>query len=360
MYKDKRNSKLKFIEEILKLQRQIKNAPTFDEIKKMDEVKFEKTLKFLWDNLTKKEKNKVLNSLPKNVLKDILEELAKKDEKEKKGIPLTKTFTNYVKENEEVLENIVLMIDDKKLEELDKTFFKDNDEEVVLEALIQKLSKKIEAKPENIKKVLTKTIINNQKKKKTLIKSSDDQDERRKELLKLEEELKLLWTDLVVLKRYLEMLDKDEKELFKSIASSYKTKDIKKVDIPLEDNNPSLNKVNMVLIHTLEKFKKKELELNDLKQDLKIEDGIHHNAYLEKEKALDDEIKINKIKTILVNQAISFNNGQEIENEVIKDIILKAEETNLDSIDFEIDKDIIIEDEQLEKQLEKHVKILSK
>ena len=365
MYKDKRYSKLKFIEEILKLDRKIKNAPTLDEIKKMDEAKFEKTLKFLWDNLTKKEKNKVLNNLPKNVLKEILEEIAKKEEKEKKDIPYTKAFSDYAKTHKEVLEDLVSLSDDEKLEEMDeKILNKEKDDEIILNVLTSRIYKKLDndinTTPENIKTILNKTIIKNYKKKKTQI-LDEKIDKRRLELLKLEEELSVLWTDLVLRDRYIQLLEKEEKELFEKIYDAYKTNKIEKVNVTIEETKPTIknNKINNVLYKTLDNFLKKNAELNISKNDLVIEKGILKTDLTEKEKALDLDIKKNLIKIELVSKAIE-SDGKKIDDEIIKDIIDKAKNTDLDSIDFEIKDDYIIEDEEIEKIIDNRVKVLNK
>ena len=241
MYKDNKYSKLKFIEEILKLERKNKNAPSLDQIKKMDNVKFEKILKFLWDNLTKKEKNKVLNSLPKNVLKEILLELSKKDEKEKKGIPYTNTLSNYAKKDEKVVENIVLLSNEDNLAKIADVVFSGLEEEkesVALDILSTRLSKKVNADPGKIKNILNKTIVKNQKKKKEQIKE-ENVDDKRLELQQLEAELNLIWTDLVLRERYIKLLEKEEKELFEKICKSSKENNIEKINVSLEEKNIS-------------------------------------------------------------------------------------------------------------------------
>lgn len=360
MYKDNRYSKLKFIEEILKLDRKIKNAPSLDQIKKMDNVKFEKILKFLWDNLTKKEKNKVLNNLPKNVLKEILLELSKKDEKEKKGIPYTKTLSNYAKTDEKVIENIVLLSDDKNLAKIADVVFgelENEKESVAIEILSSKLSKKINADPEKIKNILNKTISKNSKKKKEQIKEDDV--DNRLELERLETELKLMWTDLVLRARCIKMLQKEEKELFEDICKSYKPKDVERINISIEEKNISTkDKITEVLYKTLDTFIIKDIDLNNSKNDLMIEKGIYKADFIEKEKSLDEDIKKNLIKIELVNKAIECNG--KTDDEFIKDIIDKAKNTEFDSIDFEVDDDYVIEEKEVEKIINERVKVLNK
>ena len=363
MYKNNRYSKLKFIEEILKLDRKIKNAPSLDQIKKMDNVKFEKILKFLWDNLTKKEKNKVLNSLPKNVLKEILLELSKKDEKEKKGIPYTNTLSNYAKKDEKVVENIVLLSNEDNLAKIADVVFSEFEEEkesAALDILSTRLSKKVNADPGKIKNILNKTIVKNLKKKKEQIKE-ENVDDKRLELQQLEAELNLIWTDLVLRERYIKLLEKEEKELFEKIYNAYKTNKIEKVDVSLEENKPPTkdDKIKNVLYKTLDNFLKKNAELNISKNDLELEKGILKTDFTEQENNLDECIKNNLIKIVLINKAIELN-GKQTDNEIIKDIIDKAKNTDLDSIDFEIKDDYEIEDEEIEKIIDKRVKVLNK
>lgn len=362
MYKDNRYSKLKFIEEILKLERKIKNAPSLDQIKKMDNVKFEKILKFLWDNLTKKEKNKVLNSLPKNVLKEILLELSKKDEKEKKGIPYTNALSNYAKKDEKVLENIVLLSNEDNLAKIADVVFSGVEEEkesAALDILSTRLSKKVNADPKKIKNILNKTIVKNLKKKKEQIKEENVND-KRLELQQLEAELNLIWTDLVLKERYIKLLEKEEKELFEDICKSFKENNIEKINVTLEEKNISpKDKITEVLYKTLDKFIKKDNDLNNSKNDLIIEKGIYKTDFTEQENNLDECIKNNLIKIVLINKAIELN-GKQTDNEIIKDIIDKAKNTDLDSIDFEIKDDYIIEDEEIEKIIDMRVKILNK
>lgn len=362
MYKDNRYSKLKFIEEILKLDRRIKNAPSLDQIKKMDNVKFEKILKFLWDNLTKKEKNKVLNSLPKNVLKEILLELSKKDEKEKKGIPYTNTLSNYAKRDEKVVENIVLLSNEDNLAKIADVIFSGLEEEkesVALDILSTRLSKKVNADPGKIKNILNKTIVKNQKKKKEQIKE-ENVDDKRLELQQLEAELNLIWTDLVLRERYIKLLEKEEKELFEKICKSSKENNIERINVSLEEKNISpKDKIAEVLYKTLDKFIKKDNDLNNSKNDLIIEKGIYKDDFNEKENNLDEDIKKNLIKIELINKAIELN-GKETDDEIIKEIIDKAKNTELDSIDFEVPDDYEIEEKEIEKIINERVKVLNK
>ena len=362
MYKDNRYSKLKFIEEILKLERKIKNAPSLDQIKKMDNVKFEKILKFLWDNLTKKEKNKVLNSLPKNVLKEILLELSKKDEKEKKGIPYTNTLSNYAKKDEKVVENIVLLSNEDNLAKIADVVFSGLEEEkegAALDILSTRLSKKVNADPGKIKSILNKTIVKNQKKKKEQIKE-ENVDDKRLELQRLEAELNLIWTDLVLRERYIKLLEKEERKLFEDICKSSKEKNIEKINVTLEEKNISpKDKIAEVLYKTLDKFIKKDNDLNNSKNDLIIEKGIYKTDFTEQENNLDECIKNNLIKIVLINDAIELN-GKETDNEIIKEIIDKAKNTELDSIDFEVPDDYEIEEKEVEKIITARVKALNK
>ena len=362
MYKDNRYSKLKFIEEILKLERKIKNAPSLDQIKKMDNVKFEKILKFLWDNLTKKEKNKVLNNLPKNVLKEILLELSKKDEKEKKGIQYTNALSNYAKKDEKVVENIVLLSNEDNLAKIaDVVFsgFEEEKESAALDILSTRLSRKVNADPGKIKNILNKTIVKNLKKKKEQIKE-ENVDDKRLELQQLEAELNLIWTDLVLRERYIKLLEKEEKELFEKICKSSKENNIEKINITLEEKNISpKDKITEVLYKTLDKFIKKDNDLNNSKDDLIIEKGIYKDDFSEKENNLDEDIKKNLIKIELINKAIELN-GKETDDEIIKEIIDKAKNTELDSIDFEAPDDYEIEEKEIEKIINERVKVLNK
>ena len=362
MYKDKRYSKLKFIEEILKLERKIKNAPSLDQIKKMDNVKFEKILNFLWDNLTKKEKNKVLNSLPKNVLKEILLELAKKDEKEKKGIPYTNALSNYAKKDEKVVENIVLLSNEDNLAKIADVAFSGLEEEKenrALDILSTRLSKKVNADPGKIKNILNKTIVKNLKKKKEQIKE-ENVDDKRLELQQLEAELNLIWTDLVLRERYIKLLEKEERKLFEDICKSFKEKNIEKINVSLEEKNISpKDKIVEVLYKSLDKFIKKDNDLNNSKNDLIIEKGIYKTDFNEKENNLEKDIKNNLIKIVLINKAIELN-GKETDNEIIKEIIDKAKNTDLDSIDFEVPNDYEIEEKEVEKIIDMRVKVLNK